>query len=81
VIPNAHPIAERDKRTANLNADVDRQLASPAGLGQMTQRPKCLPEIRNGLVIGAARHGAEPRLMVFVATSYPRRAHPAVNAP
>jgi hypothetical protein len=35
---------------------------SPVGLGQITQRGKCLVEIRNGLAIGAACYGAKPRL-------------------
>src|SRR5262249_3603701 len=49
VIQYACPVAEREKRIPNLETDVDGQLASPAGLGQMTQRPKCLLEKRNGL--------------------------------
>src|SRR5262252_3532517 len=62
VISHAHPFTEREKRIPNLDADFDGQLASPAGPGQMTQRFKCLLEIRNGLAIGATCHGAEPRL-------------------
>src|SRR5215831_10637114 len=40
VISHAIPIAEREKRIPNLDTDVDVLLASPAGFGQMTQRPK-----------------------------------------
>jgi hypothetical protein len=29
----------------------------------MTQRSKCLLEIRDGIAMGTARHGAEPRLV------------------
>src|SRR5215510_8777856 len=36
VIQHACPIAEREKRSPNLETDVDGQLASAAGLGQMT---------------------------------------------
>src|SRR5262245_47866614 len=36
VIQHACPIAEREKRSPNLETNVDGQLASAAGLGQMT---------------------------------------------
>src|SRR5262245_51077253 len=44
---------------------LEPQSATPpcrrTGLGQMTQRPKCRLEIRNGLAMDAACHGAEAR--------------------
>src|SRR5215471_4672331 len=42
VISHAYPIAQRAERVACVNVDIDGQFASPAGLGQMAQRPKCL---------------------------------------
>src|SRR5262249_23907324 len=63
VIQHACPIAERIERIPNLDADVDGQLGSAARPRQVTQRPKRLLEITNGLAMGAACHGAEPRLV------------------
>ena len=54
VISHSHPIAERVERIACVNVDIDGKLASLAGLGQITQRPKCLLEIKKGLAMGVS---------------------------
>ena len=62
VISDARPITEREERVPKVHVDVDGQLRRLPGLGQMTQRPKRLLQVRNGLVIGTPRHGPQSRL-------------------
>src|SRR5262249_55711220 len=62
VIARARPIAEREERVAQVDADVDRLLGRLASLAQLAESDECLLEVGNGLPIGAMRHSPEPRL-------------------
>ena len=62
VISHTRIISEREERVPKVHVDVDGQLRRLPGLGQMTQRPEHLLQVRNRLAIGTPRHGPKPRL-------------------
>ena len=62
VLPHARPIAEREERVPEVDADVDGQLGRLPGLGETAEGPERLLQVGNGLAVGCPRHGPEPRL-------------------
>ena len=62
VLPHARPIAEREERVPEVDADVDGQLGRLPGLGEAAEGPERLLQVGNGLAVGGPRHGPEPRL-------------------
>ena len=62
VLPHARPLAEREERVPEVDADVDGQLGRLSALGETLEGPERLLQVDDGLAVGCPRHGPEPRL-------------------
>jgi hypothetical protein len=62
VLARTLPLAEREKRAPEVEADVDGQLGRLPDLGETAEGPERLLQVGNGLAIGRPRHGPKPRL-------------------